>query len=137
MFALRKYRVYLLSKRPFLLLTDQQALKLAFSKNDIHGCLARLLDFLAKYDFEFQYRKGSSNKAANFLSRISHGEEGVEGADKGNLVCVMTSRNVEVAYFDNLEPTLQDEVGHFTGSLLKNNSSPEKSSIRHRAVEYV
>lgn len=50
-FGLRKFRLYLLSTEPFLLLTDQQALKTAFRKKDIHGRLARWLDFLAEYDF--------------------------------------------------------------------------------------
>lgn len=47
-FALRKFRLYLLSAEPFTLMTDQQALKSAFHRKDIHGRLACWLDFLAE-----------------------------------------------------------------------------------------
>lgn len=52
-FPLKKFRMYLLPSIPFVLETDQQAFKSAFAKRDIHGRLARWLDFLAEYDFEF------------------------------------------------------------------------------------
>lgn len=47
-FALRQFRVYLLSSKPFKVVTDHQALSYVFRKNDIHGRLARWLDFLAE-----------------------------------------------------------------------------------------
>lgn len=47
-FPLRKFRVHLLSNIPFTLITDHQALRYAFQKNDVHGRLARWLDFLAE-----------------------------------------------------------------------------------------
>ena len=40
-FALKKFRVYLLSTQRFVLITDHQALQYAFKKKDIHGRLAR------------------------------------------------------------------------------------------------
>ena len=40
-FALRKFRVYLLSDVPFVVVTDHHALNYAFKKKDIHGRLAR------------------------------------------------------------------------------------------------
>lgn len=49
----------------------------------------------------------------------------------------MTSRSVDVARFDDLEHTVEDTVGHSTGSLLKKKSSSEKLSIRRRAIEYM
>ena len=42
-FALKKFRVYLLSSIPLKLVTDHQALSYAFRQNDIHGRLARWL----------------------------------------------------------------------------------------------
>ncbi|CDF33201.1 unnamed protein product [Chondrus crispus] len=69
-FALKKFRVYVLSSTPFKLITDHQALSYAFRKKDIHGRLARWLDFLAEYDFTVEYRRGSANSAADYLSRI-------------------------------------------------------------------
>ena len=56
-FALKKYRVYLLSSLPFKLITDHMALRWAFQKKDIHGRLARWLDFIAEYQFEVVYRR--------------------------------------------------------------------------------
>lgn len=47
-FALRKFRLYLLSTEQFTLMTDQQALQSAFARKDIHGRLTRWLDFLVK-----------------------------------------------------------------------------------------
>ncbi len=55
-FALKKFRVYLLADKPFQLVTDHQALQYAFKKKDVHGRLARWLDLLAEYEFEVVYR---------------------------------------------------------------------------------
>lgn len=46
-FALKYLCVYVLSTDPFRLISDHQALKAAFRKNDMHGCLNLSLDFLA------------------------------------------------------------------------------------------
>ena len=54
-FALKKCRVYLLASRPLKLVTDHQALSYAFRKKDIHGRLARRLDFLAENYFTVEY----------------------------------------------------------------------------------
>lgn len=48
-FALRKLRLYLLSDRTFELVKVHRAFRYAFSKNNVHGRLARWLDFLAEY----------------------------------------------------------------------------------------
>ena len=87
-FALKKFRVYLLSTQRFLLITDHQSLQYALKKKDMHGRLARWMEFLAQYDFEVKYRAGGKKGAANFLSRLgavlpSH-EDGEKGED---LVC--------------------------------------------------
>lgn len=64
-FVLRKFQVYHLSKHPFVVVMDQQALKAAIAMNDMRGRIARCLDFLAEYELEFQYRKGCDNQAAD------------------------------------------------------------------------
>lgn len=107
-FALRKFRVYLLSSDPFTVYSDQQALKAAFSRIDIHGRLARWLDFLAEYDFEVRFWKGSSNPAADFLSRISHGEQGIEGMDEGDVISLVLGDNA----INDMEPYLQAIARH-------------------------
>lgn len=82
-FELQKFELYFLSVEHFTLMTDQQALKSAFYQKDTHGCLARWLDFLAEYNFDFQYRSGKSDKAADLLSRIHDGERQDSGEDEG------------------------------------------------------
>ena len=49
LFALKRFRVYLLTTQRFTLITDHQALPYAFKKKDIHGRLARWISFLAEY----------------------------------------------------------------------------------------
>lgn len=51
-FALKKFRVYLLPSLRFKLVTDYQDLSYAFKKNSLHGKLARWIEFLAEYEFE-------------------------------------------------------------------------------------
>lgn len=47
-YALRNFKVYLLSIIPFTLKIDHDALRYAFPKNDIHGHLAKWIDFLVE-----------------------------------------------------------------------------------------
>lgn len=68
-FPLGKSLLYLLSTDWLVLIMDQQALKAAFSRNDIHGRQAQWLEFLAEYDFTFQFRKGHLSGTADFLSQ--------------------------------------------------------------------
>ena len=87
-FALRKFRVYLLSTQSFTLITDHQALQYAFKKNDIRGRLEKWTEFLAEYEFEITYRLGGKNGAADFLSRVkAEGEDGIDSDDEEDLVC--------------------------------------------------
>ena len=58
-YALRKFRVYLLSERPFELYTEHQGLRYAFSKKSIHRRLARWLDFLTENKFAVKYNPGT------------------------------------------------------------------------------
>ena len=69
-FALKRFRVYLLSTQKFKFIAEHQALQYAFKKKDIHSRLARWFDFLAEYEFEILYSPGSKNCATDFLSRI-------------------------------------------------------------------
>lgn len=70
-FRVDNFRVYLLSEKPLVIYTDHQALLTAFKKKYIHGRLASWLDLTAEYNFEVEYRQGSSNGAADYLSRRS------------------------------------------------------------------
>lgn len=55
LFALKKFREYMLSENPFSVYTDHQVLQTASKKKEIHGSLARWLELMAEYDFEIKY----------------------------------------------------------------------------------
>lgn len=104
-FALKKFRMYLLSSIPFVINTDQKALKSAFAKQDIHGRLARWLDFLAEYEFELEHCRGVVNWGPDFLSRILHGEKG-DGEEEGDIVSLLIALD-ELMYL-NLKEELRE-----------------------------
>lgn len=87
-FALRKFRVYILSAIPFNLITDHQALFYAFKNNYVHGILCGWLDFLPKYEFEILYRPGAQNKSTDFLSRKPSDSKLMNYVIEGVLVCL-------------------------------------------------
>ncbi len=67
-FALKKFRHYLTSKR-FNIHTGHQALKFVFNMKDRHGRIARWFALLAEYYFEICYQARHDNVCANFLSQ--------------------------------------------------------------------
>lgn len=93
-FALIKYIVYLLSSKQFTLITDHQALRYAFQRKDVHGRLARWLDFLFEYEFRVEFCKGASKKVADYLSRFNLESAQAEAADEGELLRVVVQRNM-------------------------------------------
>ena len=129
-FALKKFRVYLLSSIPFKIVTDHQALRYSFQKKDIHGRLARWLDFLAEYDFLIEYRPGKNNGSADFLSRISLGDGSqVEGEDE--LLCLATLEVNE----NDMEIDFIQVANYILGARLDGDES-ERRRIRRIAKHY-
>lgn len=55
-FALRRFCHYLLSDKTFTVITDHKALEEVFNRKDIHGRLARWMDFIAENKFSIRYR---------------------------------------------------------------------------------
>lgn len=133
-FAVRKFCLYPLSLEPFTLLTDQQAFKAAFGKKDIHGRLICLLDFLEEYDFEFQYRSGRSNKAADFLSRIQVAEQEEAAHDKCDVVCGTT---IELTDSLALEDSLWEVAIYLSGKPLAGKEKEEKALILRRLAKHL
>lgn len=133
-FALKKFRMYLLSTEPFKLITDHQALREAFRKEDIHGRLARWLDFLAEYEVEIAYRPGDRNKAADFLSRHSNIAP-IEG-DEGDLVfTTVTEASSEL--LDGMEPPLQEVIRHLSNQALETDDKNLRKNIRRGSKYFV
>lgn len=51
----KKFSIYLLSTKPFQLITNHQALQYAFKKKDVHKRLGRWQDFLSEYALTIAY----------------------------------------------------------------------------------
>lgn len=136
-FALWKFRLHLLSSEPFKPLTDHQALRSAFAKKDVHGRLARRLDFLVEYDFHIEYQSDPSNKAADFLSRTLLAEKGSVNGDEGDPLCLITSGDGKGDLSQDLEPTLRDVARHLAGFALVTADKAERASFRRRYAKHV
>ena len=133
--ALKKFRVYLLSTQKFILVTDHQALQYAFRKKDIHGRLARWMDFLAEYEFKVQYRPGNKNKAADALSRLCIGEnQRGDTEDDGDFVC---SYHNQVFDGLDLEPHLNDITRYLNGGDVEELDSRQRRLNRRDAKRFL
>ena len=73
-FALQKYRHYLLAK-PFTFYTDHQALKYLINKPLHHGRICQWLLLFQEFEFEVVVRLGKINVGPDHLSYIRIGEE--------------------------------------------------------------
>ena len=67
-FAVRKWRYYLLG-RPFIIRTDQKALKFLLEQRVLDGNQQNWVTKLMGYTFQIQYKPRSMNSAADALSR--------------------------------------------------------------------
>ncbi|KAG3230919.1 hypothetical protein PI124_g23984 [Phytophthora idaei] len=61
MYALAKFRVYLLGSGPFVVYTDHASLRTAVKSPHISQRMARWLSFFAEYDFRVEYKPGRLN----------------------------------------------------------------------------
>lgn len=85
-FALEKYSVYLRSPKSFVVFSDQQSLRLEFTRKNIQERLAHWIDSLAKYEFEVCSHKSSLSGRADFLFRVKHSEQEVDGCEERELL---------------------------------------------------
>lgn len=137
-FALRHFRVYLLSTEPFTLISDHQSLKDTFKKKDIHGRLARWLDFLAEYEFEIQYRPGKDNIPPDFLSRLESGPAPEDDAhDEGEVQLFLGSASEADAIGLDMEERLVDIFKYLSGFPYKVGDSKARRLVRKAAVHHV
>ncbi|MCO5558973.1 hypothetical protein L7F22_012564 [Adiantum nelumboides] len=67
--ALKKWRHYLYGSK-FIAWTDHYSLHYICDQDDLRGRKARWVELMQEFDFEIRYRKGSTNKVADALSRI-------------------------------------------------------------------
>ncbi len=67
--AFREFGAYLSHGRPFVVVTDHQALQSVLHSKDPKGRIARWLATLVQYNFRVEYRPGKQNVVADALSR--------------------------------------------------------------------
>lgn len=131
-FAVKKFRVYLLSTQRFMLITDRQSLQYGFKKKEMHGRLARWMDFLAEYDFEVKYRAGGKYGATDFLSWLRAGLPFDEnGEDEEGLVCSIPASLPE--HTKGLEPHLRYTYWLLETQEMVEQDSRKRSSIKRNA----
>ncbi len=130
-FALKKFRVYLLGSEKFTVISDHQALLYAFQKKDVHGRLARWMDFLAEYNFNIQYRKESLHSAADYLSRIQPGD--IEGSTE-EVVC--TTRE-EPHSFGDIELDLIKIATYLSGFTMPEGDPKMRRSLKLKAKRFI
>ena len=86
LFAVEYFRSMLYG-RAFVLLSDHQPLKWIISRKNPTSRLSRWSLRLANYTFEIQHVSGSSNRAADALSRLVPETETIEIRDVGEATC--------------------------------------------------
>lgn len=131
-FALKKFRVYILSSEPFEQVTDHQALQYAFRKKDVHGRLARWIDFLEDYELKIMYKSGADNRAEDFLPRHALAESAPEmGADDDHLALVALEATLD------LEFPLLDIKRYLLGQEIKVSDVRLRRNVRRTAKSFL
>jgi hypothetical protein len=81
-FAFEKFISYIVNSK-VIVYTDHAAIKYLLSKKDAKPRLIRWILLLQKFDMEIRDKKGSDNVVADHISRMHHGDDGMELIDKG------------------------------------------------------
>ena len=68
--AIRRWRTYLRAAKKIIIITDHNPLVWLHRQKDPRNKFARWLLELEAYDYEVEYRRGTENDAADFLSRL-------------------------------------------------------------------
>jgi hypothetical protein len=76
-FAFEKFRSYIVNSK-VIVYTYHAAIKYLLSKKDAKPCLIRWILLLQEFDMETRDKKGPDNVVADHLSRMNHGDDGME-----------------------------------------------------------
>jgi hypothetical protein len=76
-FTFEKIRSYIVNSKE-IVYTDHAAIKYLFSKKDDKPRLIRWIQLLQEFDMEIRDKKGSDNVVIGHLSRMHHGDDGME-----------------------------------------------------------
>ena len=105
--ALKKFRCYLYG-RPFIVRTDNSAVKWLWSKKELTGKFSRWILSLQEYDFKIEHVKGKNNVVADVLSRNL--EPAGTSATEHRVSCVLKSDGYtakELAYLQQIDKELR------------------------------
>ena len=123
-YAVKQFRHYLLGQH-FTIFTDHNPL-IWLSSQKMQGKLARWALSLQEYSFTIKYRKGSSNRNADSLSRITSPE---------SQHCATTELKVgpsreEIKEHQSNDPVISEIIQH-----INNRTVPEKSPLFNRWLQ--
>jgi hypothetical protein len=76
-FTFEKFRSYIVNSK-VIVYTDHAAIKYLLSKKDAKPRLIRWILLLQEFHMEIRDKKGSDNVVADHLSRMHHGDDGME-----------------------------------------------------------
>jgi hypothetical protein len=76
-FAFEKFRSYIVNSK-VIVYTDHAAIKYLLSKKDAKPHLIRWILLLQEFEMEIRDKKGSDNVVVDHLSRMHHGDDGME-----------------------------------------------------------
>jgi hypothetical protein len=76
-FAFERFRYYIVNSK-VIVYTDHAAIKYLLSKKDANPRLIRWILLLQKFDMEIRDKKESDNVVADHLSKMHHGDDGME-----------------------------------------------------------
>lgn len=75
LFALNKLKQYIYGCKKIIVFTDSSTVKLAYQSKSPNPRMLRMLIAISTYNVDIHHRMGSSNKIADYLSRIPHKEQ--------------------------------------------------------------
>lgn len=112
-------------------ITNHQALRYAFKQKDIHGRLARWIDFLAQYEFKINYKQGSCNQAADYLSRFELCETTPDKTDEGELAIFVAREEQDLKMF------LKNVREYLLGATVSRTDGENWSNIKKATKQFL
>lgn len=113
---------------------DHKALSCTFKKNNVHGRLARWIDFLADYDFEIMFRPGKKDAVAKFYSRELKELVTID-RDDGDLLC--STLDPEEGEIVDVELVLKNIRTYLLGNLGEVSDTNPSAAIRRSFKQYM
>ena len=112
--------VALLTRKKFLLLTDNTCEKKIFTQSSLNAQQVRWLAFLNEFDLEVRHVKGKENKVENALSRRTHGISGlILSQPKSDLLDKVKAASTQDTNYNKLLSKIQNNEINLDGAAFK------------------